>query len=166
MPSHDRTGSTSPQPRIRDEAMPRFEAVPRGRLTARICRCRRVTIDCCWPILPCRPSAKRAKALVPVATRSRATLWKRRTCITGSRACLGRKDVRRFDGRLPGRRICSSNGDLKHLHESLQLELPAVAKAYELVATDRWPGGRRAAGASMLPRNGSDRLAMIAQSAY
>jgi DNA-binding MurR/RpiR family transcriptional regulator len=29
--------------------------------------------------------------------------------------------------------------DLNHLHESLQLELGAVAKAYELVGTDRWP---------------------------
>src|SRR5688572_2988707 len=29
--------------------------------------------------------------------------------------------------------------DLNHLHESLQLELRAVASAYELVATDRWP---------------------------
>ena len=29
--------------------------------------------------------------------------------------------------------------DLNHLHESLQLELGAAVKAYELVATDRWP---------------------------
>ncbi|HJR22659.1 MAG TPA: MurR/RpiR family transcriptional regulator [Dongiaceae bacterium] len=29
--------------------------------------------------------------------------------------------------------------DLNHLHASLQLELSAVVKAYELVATDRWP---------------------------
>ena len=29
--------------------------------------------------------------------------------------------------------------DLNHLHESLQLELSAVVKAYELVANDRWP---------------------------
>jgi DNA-binding MurR/RpiR family transcriptional regulator len=51
-------------------------------------------------------------------------------------------------GRAPGEnpavddaleRFRVRHDDLDHLHESLQLELGAVAKAYELVGTERWP---------------------------
>lgn len=51
-------------------------------------------------------------------------------------------------GRAPGKnpavddaldRFRVRHDDLDHLHESLQLELSATAKAYELVGTERWP---------------------------